>query len=188
MKAISLVLSTIVVVLLPATGHASTVTVGDIQFVSEFVGVNDFTVDNYTGSNNLGFFSVENDLVFTNVVITATESGGGVLSFTPADIGPGTDTSSQVADTLLFTQVVFSAILSPSTFNLTNGSSGTFVANPALTFTLLPSSGPYLVAGIDGSTFDADPSPEPSTLLLFGLGLLVVWTAKTAKRSRAVSL
>jgi len=169
-------LGVVVLTLLPATSMASSVTVGDIELNNLFAGVNVFTVNNFTGSNNLGFFPVADDVVFTDLVLTATESDSTVLTFNLADLGPGSDTTSTVSDALLFTQVVLSATLSPATFTLTNGDSGTFVANPVLSFTLLPSSGSFLVAGTDSGTFDAQGVPEPSQLALLGLGLIVIAT------------
>jgi len=161
--------------MLPITAMADEVPVGDLEFNNLFTGVNDFTVNNFTGTNNLGFFPVADNITFDNVVLTATESNGTILTFDVGNLAPGTDTSAQVADSLLFTQVVFSATLDPSTFTLTNGFSGTFAADPTLSFTLYPSSGADLVAGVDLGTIDASSSivtPEPSTISLFALGLL----------------
>jgi len=115
---------------------------------------------------------VADNVTFDNIVLMATESNSTVLTFDLADLAPGTDTSAQVADSLLFTQVVFSATLDPSTFSLTNGSSGTFTADPTLSFTLLPSSGAYLAAGVDLGTINAGPVPEPTTISLLAFGLL----------------
>jgi hypothetical protein len=161
-------------VLLPMATMATSITVGDLEFNNLSVGVNDFTVNNFTGSNNLGFFPVADNVTFDNVVLMATESNGTVLTFHVGNLAPGTDTSAQVADSLLFTQIAFTATLDPSTFSLTNGSSGSLVANPTLSFTLLPSSGSYLAAGVDLGIIDASPvvTPEPSTISLFIIGLL----------------
>ncbi len=162
--------------MLPVAAMADSVSVGDLEFNNLSPGVNNFTVNNFTGSNNLGFFPVADNVTFDNVVLVATESNGTILTFDLGNLAPGTDTSAQVAGGLLFTQVVFSATLEPSTFTLTNGSSGTFVADPTLSFTLYPSSGPDLVAGVDLGIINASsvPEPEPSTFSLFALGLLVV--------------
>jgi len=88
------------------------------------------------------------------------------------NLAPGTDTSAQVADSLLFTKLVFNATLDLSKLTLTNGSSGNFIADPTLSFTLLPSGGSYLIAGEDLGTIDASPAPEPSTISLIVIGLL----------------
>jgi hypothetical protein len=162
--------------MLPIAAMADSVPVGDLEFNSLSAGVNDFTVNNFTGSNNLGFFPVADNIIFDNAVVMATESNGTILTFDLGNLAPGTDTSAQVSDSLLFTQVVFSATLDPSTFTLTNGFSGTFAADPTLSFTLYPSSGADLVAGVDLGAIDASSvvTPEPSTISLFALGLLGV--------------
>lgn len=185
MKSVVLIfISATLLVLLPITASANSVTVGDLEFNNLSLGVNDFTVNNFTGSNNLGFFPVAENITFDNVVLMATESNGTVLMFDLGNLAPGTDTSAQVADSVLFTQVVFSATLDPSTFTLTNGSSGTFIADPMLSFTLLPSSGSYLAAGVDLGTTNATnaiPTPEPSTISLFVFGLLGMLRVRARK-------
>jgi hypothetical protein len=167
---------------------ADDIVVGDLEFNAFSEGVNDFTVNNFTGINNLGFFPVDNNVTFQNVVLTATESDGTILVFSVGDLDPGTDTSSQVPSDLHFSQVVFSAVLSPSSFSLTNGSSGLFTADPKVSFTLLPSSGAYLIAGTDLGVLVASGSPnttvpEPSTLLLLVtslIGIVVLTNKKSA--------
>jgi hypothetical protein len=181
--------ATVIPVLASITVRASSIPIGDVEFNSLFAGVNDFTVDNFTGSNNLGYFPVADNLIFANSVVTATETDGAVLTFDLGNIGPGSNTSAEVADNLSFTQATFSATLEPSTFTLTNGLSGTFTADPSLSFTLLPSSGSTLVAGVDLGVMDASPTaptaaPEPNTDLMlfvqlaslaaFGLGFRVL--------------
>lgn len=164
--------------LLPGTATADSVSVGDVEFNRFAVGVNDFAVNNFTGSNNLGFFPVGNDVTFDNVVLIATESGGTIVTFHLGDIDPGTNTSAQVADTLLFTKVVFSATLSTNSLMLTNGSSGTLVPDPTLSFTLLPSGGTFLAAGVDLGTFNASPAVasanEPPSLWFLAVGLFAI--------------
>jgi hypothetical protein len=172
MKYVFLIFILTILALLPTAALADSVPVGDLEFNNPSLGVNDFTVNNFTGSNNLGFFPVAGNITFDNVVLMATENNGTVLTFDLGNLAPGTDTTAQVADSLLFTQLAFSATLDPSTFTLTNGSSGTFIADPTLSFTLLPSGGSYLVAGVDLGTIDAVPTPEPSTISLFAFGLL----------------
>ena len=167
--------------MLPIATMADSIPVGDIEFNNLSLGVNDFTVNNFTGANNLGFFPVATNVTFDNVVLMATESNSTILTFDLGNLAPGTDTSAQVADSLLFTQVVFSATLNPSILSLTNGSSGTFTAKPTLSLTLLPSSGSYLVAGVDMGALNAVSTPEPTTISLFALallGLCGVWARK----------
>lgn len=169
--------SVLLVIVASTTAFADQITVGDVEFNSLFPGVNYFTISNFTGSNNLGFFPVADDVTFDNSVLTLTELGGGTLVFYLGSIGPGANTSAQVSDALSFTQAYFQATLDPSSFSLTNGYSGTFTADPSLSFTLLPSSGSTLVPDVDLGTMDASPAtvPEPSalTLLLTALGAVL---------------
>jgi hypothetical protein len=166
---------------------ANSIIVGDLEFNNLFSGVNYFTVDDFTGSNNLGFFPVATDVTFDNSVLTLTELGGDTLVFGLGDIGPGANTNAEFSDTLSFTEATFSATLHPSSFRLTNGDSGTFIADPSLSFTLLPSSGSTLVAGIDLGTMSASPAssatvPEPSTLTLWLTALGAVLGLKARRR------
>ena len=181
----SILIPALFCVLLPLPTKADTITVGDVEFNNLALGVNDFTVNNFTGANNLGFFPVADNVTFDNVMLMATESDGTVLTFDIGSLAPGTDTSAEVADYLLFTQVVFSATLDPSAFSLTNGASGTFTADPALSFTLLPSSGAYLTAGVDLGAIDAVSIPEPTTLSLLAFGLLAVLGFRAGKHPAA---
>jgi hypothetical protein len=164
--------------------RAGSIPIGDLEFDNLSLGVNDFTVNNFTGSNNLSFFPVADNLTFDNVVLTATESDGTILTFSLGNISPGTNTNAQFADTLLFTQVVFSATLSPNIFALTNGYSGTFTAIPAISLTLLPSSGSYLVAGVDLGTINAVSTPEPSELLFLAVSLFGIAVFHTTRYLR----
>jgi hypothetical protein len=60
---------------------AASVVVGDLEYNTLFSGVDDFTIDNFTGSNNLGFFPVADNVSFDDSVLTLTELGGGTLVF-----------------------------------------------------------------------------------------------------------
>ena len=174
MKHVFLTFILTILALLPTAALASVTPVGDLEFNNLSLGVNNFTVNNFTGVNNFPpEFPVADNVTFDNVVLTATEKNGTVLTFDLGNLGPGTDSSATVADSLSFTMVVFSATLDPSTFSLTP--SGTFVAVPTLSYTLLPASGLYLAAGEDFGTINAinaSPTPEPATFTLFALGLL----------------
>lgn len=174
--------------LLSVDARADQVVVGDLEFNNLFSGVNNFTVNNFTGTNNLGFFPVADDVIFYGATIAATESDGTVLLFALGDIVPGSNTSAQFADSLVFTQAVFSAALGSSTFNLTNGSTGAFDANTELSFTLMPSNGAFLVAGIDLGTINASgtpvaATPEPSPVLLSAFGLLAILKCRARRRA-----
>jgi len=156
------------------SARADTAAVGDVQFNQLFPGINDFTVDNYTGSNNLGFFVAADNLVFGGIVLQLTEVGGAIDSCSITSLGPGTDTSCQFSSSTVFTQALFTATLTPTTFSLANGPTGTFVALPTLSLTLLPSSGATLVAGTDLGVIDATPAtnvPEPGTWMLLATAL-----------------
>ncbi|HMD85677.1 MAG TPA: hypothetical protein VKO18_13365 [Terriglobia bacterium] len=115
----------------PLATMADTIPVGDIEFNNLSLGVNDFTVNNFTGANNLGFFPVATNVTFDNVVLLATESNSTVLTFDLGNLAPGTDTSAQVADSLLFTQVVFSA----TTNDASNHGLGLAIAAGTVTIT-----------------------------------------------------
>lgn len=171
---------------------AKSVTVGDLEYNSLFAGVNDFTVDNFTGANNLGFFPVADNVNFDNSVLTLTELGGGTLTFDLGDIVPGSNTAAQFSSSLLLTQAYFTATLSPASFSLTNGESGTFAADPALAFTLLPSSGSLLAAGVDLGTMDANSAsssvPEPGSPMLLMTGLSTAAAVLALRRKRKARL
>ncbi len=174
MKRVFLLLVVTLVLVAQISAIAETAPVGDIEFDNLFIGVNDFTVDNFTGMNNLGFFPAADSLTFDSSVLRATESDGTVLTFDLGNISPGSNTSAEAADSLLFAQASFSSALDPSSFTLTNGFSGIFDADPSLSFTLLPSSGSTPVAGVDLRTTNASssspsPVPKPSTLVLTAL-------------------
>ena len=194
MKRFSSTFVLLLLALLPTAALADTATVGDLEFNSYSTGFNDFTVNNFTGTNNLmGAFPVADDVSFDNIVLTATESDSTVVTFNLGDLAPvpGTAVSPTFSSSINFTQVVITATLIPSTFTLTD--STTFMANPSLTFTLTPTTsgqtiappGPYLVAGQDFGVLNAvslSPTPEPSTFILSAFGLLGIFTMIRARK------
>ena len=185
MRRVSSTFALLLLALLPTAALANTAAVGDLEFNNYSTGLNDFTVNNYTGSNNLGVFPVADNVSFDSIVLTATESDSSVLTFNLGDLGPapGTVVSPTFSSSINFTQVVFTATLNPSTFTLTDTS--TFVANPSLTFTLLPSGGTFLVAGTDLGVINAvslSPTPEPSTFILSAFGLLGIFPMIRARK------
>jgi hypothetical protein len=172
-----------------STALADSVPVGDIEFNNLTAGVNDFTVNNFTGLNNLGFFPVENNVTFEAVVITAVESDGTALSFDLGSLSPGTDTSSQVPSSVAFTSVTLTTVLDTNKFQLTNGLSGNFTADPSIIFTLLPSEGDTLTAGVDLGTINASELttvPEPSTFLLLGFSLAGILSSSIRIRTSKI--
>jgi hypothetical protein len=182
MKRFSLIFSLLALALLPTAARASTAAVGDLEFNSYSASMNVFAVNNFTGSNNLGFFPVADNVSFDNIVLNATESDSTVLTFNLGDLPPGNVVSSPFSSSINFTQVIFTATLNPSTFMLTDTS--TFVASPSLSFTLLPSSGTFLVADADFGIINAEslsPTPEPSTFILFAFGLFGMFAVRARK-------
>jgi hypothetical protein len=163
--------------------RADTVTVGELSFDELNPGAtNAFTVYNFTGDDNLGFFPVLDNVDFNDITVTYTDLSGS----TPLSLGDLTpdEVSTQAAvlasDTYL--QVAFQATLSETLFNLGGGQF--FQADSStVTFTLLPSSPPDLQAGIDNGlinvsgTIVSAPAPEPPAglMLLCGVCLLIYW-------------
>jgi PEP-CTERM motif len=175
-----------------ANAGADSIAVGAISFDIVNPGAtNAFTVYNLTGSNSAApDFPVTDNLTFNGATVTATDSSGSTTD-SLGDVGPGAG-QVFVLSSDEFSQAVFSATLSQTIFELSDGT--TFQADSnALSVTLLPASPPDLVAGQDfalitvtGSTV-VTPAPEPSTwlLLLIGvLGLAVSVRARQLHRSQ----
>lgn len=156
-------------------------------------GVNVFDISNFTGDPALGGFALPPDfpvissLTFLSSSLTL-DDGISPLTISLGDLSPGplnpTDPL-QFPDTSTFLSATFIATLSQTTFLLSDGSS--FTANsPTISLQLLPSSSPYLQAGIDfGIIYVDDSSPEPNTWLLFMIGLatlVVIRKKKITKR------
>jgi hypothetical protein len=142
-------------------------------------GVNGFTVANLTGDPAFnGFalppdFPVLSDVTFQSSTLTLTAASVPHV-YNLGDIGPGFFSSPgiQFADTILFSSAIFSAVLSPTHFDL-SGTPGLFQVDSATIIAdLLPSSGGELVAGTNFAVMNAsgtlvtNPVPEPNLFRL----------------------
>jgi hypothetical protein len=140
-------------------------------------GVNAINISDFTGTFDLPpDFPASTALTLLNATLTANQTGGPSLVVPLGNIEPGPllDPGGNPLPALLFpdtinlTSVSFTAALSPTTF-LVNGNA--FVAAPAISVTLSPASGSFVIAGIDNVLIMADPAsavPEPRTLILLG--------------------
>jgi hypothetical protein len=115
-------------------------------------------------------------------MLRVNQSVGAPFVVPLGDIGPGLllDPGGnplpvlQFPDTINFTSAIFTATLTPTIFVLSGGNA--FVAEPTIFVTLSPLSGSLIVAGIDSAVIVAQPAstvPEPGTVILIGIGLLV---------------
>ena len=152
-------------------------------------GVNVFDIFNFTGDPSLSGYALPPDfpvltfVTLQNVSILFNSTGSPV---TLPDIAPGQlDSASapQFSGDVLFTSALFTATLSDTTFQLDGG--GTFIADPTITATLLPSSGPDLIAGTDLVVLQATEAPssgvpEPSSGSLIALSIIVAIAARLA--------
>ncbi len=153
---------TLLALLVPTTVAAKShsLTIGNLEFNHLSLGVNTFAVNNFTGSNNLGVFPVKKDITFSDAVLTLTKSDGTLLRFDIGSIGPGTDTSVQISDSLLLTSATFTARLRPTKFGRDDDDSSKFVVDQEVHFTLRPTVGNYLIAGLDLGTIEASERLE----------------------------
>jgi len=152
---------------LPERARADSVIVGALVFNVESFGspgTTNFEIDNFTGSNNLGVFPVSDNLVFLNANLAltcgnatcVTDLGGSSAAFVLGDIAPPSATSQAFSAFDEFSQAVFTANFNLTSLALTDGT--TFEGSPSVSFTLLPSSGQFLVAGVDQGTI-SDSAP-----------------------------
>jgi hypothetical protein len=174
------------VILLLAPSRAFALPIGIVSFDTfipgseDVAGVNLFTIGNFTGAFSLApDFPVVDSLVLADSEFSATRSDGTTFTVNLADIGPGVvgDPDLLVPDSDLFASATLTATLSSLEFLLADGS--TFeAASSVVSVLLLPSSGSFLAPG-DFAVIDIAPAmtviPEPSTLLLVGIGLAASW-------------
>jgi hypothetical protein len=187
----------IVLLLAPAVAFCGTVNLGLISFDQlipgdiNSPGVNVFNIYNFTGDPTSGGFALPPDFPVTDSLIFLSSSltlmnGGSPLVILLGDLMPGALSPTdpvQFPDTSLFTEAIFSATLSQTSFLLSGG--GAFLArSPIITAEVLPASGPSLVAGTDFAVITVSDVPEPRTTLLLGT-VLVLLVAINRKKNHA---
>jgi len=170
--------------------RADDVVVGEFSFDTYNPGATDaFTVTNFTGDDNLGFFPVLDNVTFEDINVTYTDSTAGTTpsvglgDLTPDDVSTQ---SPQVLASDMYSQAVFQATLSQTIFSLSDGT--TFQADSStVTFTLSPSSPPSLQADTDFGLISVSgsvitpPVPEPPASLLLLGGMVCLLGLKRAK-------
>lgn len=175
----------VVVMCLPAL-QANTLDLGFISFdvfipgLPGLPGSNIFSINNFTGDPLLGGFALDpvfpsfTPVTFMNSTLSLVDSGGFTQVVLLGDLDPGTFTppSLEFSDTVSFAAATFSATLSTTIFQLSNGTTFTAVS-PNISVTLLGSSGPFLTPGVDSAIIFVDAVPEPTSwVLLPVLGVL----------------
>jgi hypothetical protein len=153
-------------------------------------GVNAFDIYNFTGDPNLSGYALPPDFPVLNFVTLQNASllfNGTGSPVALSDIAPGQLGSAPLfpGDTL-FTSALFTATLSETVLSLDGG--GTFIADPTISATLLPSSGPDLVAGTDLVVLQATGTlyvlPEPGAAALMAFAIIA--SLAIARRRRRV--
>ena len=173
---------------LPALIRADTVSLGIFSLntlipgVPGSPGVNDFAIDNLSGSFSLlPDFPASDPLTFMNSSVVLTLQGGSQQTITLGNLGSGsfTPASLQFSASTSFTSAIFTATLNPTSFSLGGGSSFQ-AASPQLSVILSPSSGAVLSPGVDFariSVTSSVPEPHPGLLVLTGFAA-AIWLRK----------
>lgn len=163
--------------------------------VSGSPGINDFEIDNFTGSL-FGLppdFPVADSITFDGVQATLFPSGGGSSqTISLGDLAPGVYTPDglQFLDTSQFAEATLQATLSQTSFALSDGA--TFLADSAaIDATLLPSLGPVLQPGQDfvilSVSGEVSAIPEARHSALFLVILIVGLLTLRAKHPKPIS-
>jgi hypothetical protein len=179
------ILLAIIVFAHPPAAYA--VPIGDFSFSTVFPGVeNSFNISNFTGS--FAFppdFPVVDSLTFVDAELTAIYDGGSIL-IDLDNIGPGFAATSFL-DTTVFLSATLTFTLSSLQFLLDDGTTFEAASN-LVSVSLLPSTGSFLAPDdfvlIDVAGTPVTSVPEPSTLLLFGIGVLA-WCSVRRRRMKA---
>jgi hypothetical protein len=185
---------------LPGPARADKVQVGQVTFnavSSGTPGLDQFEVDNFTGTNNLfGILSpVADNLAFLSATLTLTcanaactsDLGGSTLVIQLGEIDPGSVVTQFFSSTDEFSQAVFTENFSETNVGLVDGA--TFLGSESMTTDLLPSSGTTLTAGQPGDTvtlFDSSApvaTPEPCALLMISVGLAGLFVMRRRSQS-----
>jgi hypothetical protein len=152
-------------------------------------GTNAFDIFNFTGPTFGGILGepfASDSLTLENASLTVTPASGAPQTFNLGNLGPGESLDAngnplvQFPSMENFTSATFTATLSPTTFNLSDGSH--FVASDTLSADLVPSSGSFLQASVDSVVISAQPVPEPSVLVLLTTSALVEFFGVLVRR------
>jgi hypothetical protein len=198
-KCIPFVLSLVVGAALGGNARATTIDVnlGVFSFdslnpgTSQSTGLNQFTIYNFTGANNLApDFPVADNLVFVQANVNL---GQGNMSI--SNVGSGSVQPYALAElaTIQFTSATFSAVLNTTSFLLADGTQVQLSSN-AVTATITPGLGADLNAGTDfalitvtGTIVPVNGVPEPGTALFAAIALVFLFVARrVSKRQRPI--
>jgi len=157
-------------------------------------GVNEFSINNFTGDPNLGGAALPTDfpifsfLTIQNAQLSLAEPSGNE-SFNLGDLGPGTTLSNLITASAAISSASLSGRLSQTTLTLSDGS--TFIATSDLIHTtIVSSSGAFLNAN-DFSLMtvsnETTPVPEPAgwimtVMLLMPLIAHELWVRRSRHR------
>jgi hypothetical protein len=185
--------------LTPVSAIGGTVSLGVFSFDNLIPdgatpGVNVFNISNYTGSFDLPpDLPVATGVTLQNAVLNVDIDGGGSVQIMLGDIGPGVFTppdAAEFTDTIAFTDATLTATLDNISLILDGGSA--FTADPSISATILPSTGPDLAAGTDFAIITASEAgattPEPSTAPLLAVVAGASVAALTVRRRKTLKL